>query len=121
MSISLVFLYFKSENTNINTDNITSQVVSQPERKTGYLWKGLFLKNEITLSQVDTSKDPTFNMSPERKKKYMQAMDEAARMAYEKEKLMKGQFHFTYNLADLYRRKGETMTTEILCRWIRRW
>lgn len=23
---------------------------------------------------------------------------------------MKGQFHFTYNLADLYRRKGETMT-----------
>ncbi|MBK6354716.1 MAG: tetratricopeptide repeat protein [Saprospiraceae bacterium] len=30
---------------------------------------------------------------------------------YEKgEKLMKGQFHFTYNLADLYRRKGETLT-----------
>lgn len=37
--------------------------------------------NELTISQVDTSKDPTFSMSSEEKRKYMQSMDESARMA----------------------------------------
>jgi hypothetical protein len=35
--------------------------------------------------QIDTSKDPTFNMTPTEKQKYMQALDEATRMALKEE------------------------------------
>lgn len=69
----------------IKTDQVT-EITGQPERKmdiygkiTGIEW------NEITLLQVDTSKDPTFDMTPTEKKKYMQSMDEAARTALKEE------------------------------------
>lgn len=65
-----------------NTTETTSSVSVQPERKVDIYGKITSIEwNEVTLLQVDTSKDPTFNMSPTEKKKYMMAMDESARMA----------------------------------------
>ncbi len=72
-----------TENTT-QTDSAqsNSSISAQPERKVDIYGKITSIEwNEITLLQVDTSKDPTFTMTPEAKKKYMQAMDEAARMA----------------------------------------
>jgi len=57
-------------------------VSTQPERKVDVYGKITGIEgNEITLLQVDTSKDPTFNMTATEKKKYMQSLDESARMA----------------------------------------
>jgi len=72
------------EKTTTNLDTTTS--ITQPERKMDLYWKVVSQEwNEITLLQVDTSKDPTFNMSPEEKKKYMQSLDEASRQALKEE------------------------------------
>lgn len=66
----------------INVDQIQDTVSTQPERKLDIYGKIISMEwNEISVSQVDISKDPTFNMTSDEKKKYMQAMDEAARMA----------------------------------------
>ena len=70
--------------TNTTTNTVTNQdsISTQPERKVDIYWKVTSIEwNEITLLQVDSSKDPTFNMTPADKKKYMTALDEAARMA----------------------------------------
>jgi len=65
-----------------DTTNQTATVSAQPERKLDIYGKVVSQEwNEITLLQVDTSKDPTFTMTPEEKKKYMTSLDEAARMA----------------------------------------
>jgi len=79
-----------SNETNINTnlidEKVLDTVISQPDRKIDIYWKVISQEwNEITISQVDTSKDSTFNMSPEEKKKYMQSLDEAARIALKEE------------------------------------
>ncbi|MDD2487708.1 MAG: hypothetical protein PHS92_05055 [Candidatus Gracilibacteria bacterium] len=75
-----------SETTNTDIDQIQGSISVQPERKVDIYGKVLSVEgNEITLLQIDTSKDPTFNMSPTEKKKYMMAMDEAARMALKEE------------------------------------
>ncbi len=85
LTISLASCTTSQETTN-TTNNTTSQVATQPERKMDIYGKVTAIEwNEITLSQVDTSKDPTFNMSPEEKKKYMTSLDEAARMALKEE------------------------------------
>ncbi|MEF2175638.1 MAG: hypothetical protein V3575_04145 [Candidatus Absconditabacteria bacterium] len=78
-----------------NTDNTTSSVnddianelsLNQPERKIDIYGKVVSQEgNEITISQVDSSKDPTFNMTPAEKKKYMQSLDESTRMALKEE------------------------------------
>ena len=68
--------------TNTTTDTNSTSTSIQPERKVDIYWKITSIEwNEVTILQVDTSKDPTFNMTPTDKKKYMMAMDEAARMA----------------------------------------
>lgn len=73
-----------TDKTNISSENKQNQDISsaQPERKVDIYWKITSIEwNEVTILQVDTSKDPTFNMTPTEKKKYMQSMDESARMA----------------------------------------
>ena len=58
----------------------------QPERKLDLYGKITWIEwNEITLLQVDTAKDPTFNMTATEKKKYMQSLEESARMALKEE------------------------------------
>ncbi len=64
------------------TENSIAETPVQPDVKVDLYGKIVSMEgNEITVSQVDTSKDPTFNMSADEKRKYMQSMDEAARMA----------------------------------------
>jgi len=68
------------------SSNLPDNSLTQPERKLDVYWKINSIEwNEITLLQVDISKDPTFNMSSDEKKKYMQSMDERARMALKEE------------------------------------
>lgn len=75
-----------TDTTNTNTTQIQSAESAQPERKMDIYGKITSIEwNEISLLQIDTSKDPTFNMSATDKKKYMQAMDESARMALKEE------------------------------------
>lgn len=79
--------------TETNVENITTPTTTtqedntvQPDRKMDIYWKITWIEwNEVTLLQVDTSKDPTFNMTPTEKKKYMQSMDESARTALKEE------------------------------------
>ncbi|EKD44464.1 MAG: hypothetical protein ACD_71C00127G0002 [uncultured bacterium (gcode 4)] len=67
---------------NTSTTQTQDTLSTQPERKVDMYGKITSMEwNEITLLEVDTSKDPTFAMTSEEKKKYMQSMDEAARMA----------------------------------------
>ncbi len=69
----------------VKTDQIT-ETTAQPDRKMDMYGKITWIEwNEITLLQVDTSKDPTFDMTPTEKKKYMQSMDEAARTVLKEE------------------------------------
>ncbi len=72
-----------TENTVVSsTNSVTNTISTQPDRKMDIYGKILSMEwNEISLMQVDTSKDPTFNMTPDEKRKYMQAMDEAARIS----------------------------------------
>lgn len=73
------------EDNTANTDSTEDNTV-QPDRKMDIYWKITWIEwNEVTLLQVDTSKDPTFNMTPTQKKKYMQSMDEGARTALKEE------------------------------------
>ncbi|MDP2104285.1 MAG: hypothetical protein Q8K26_05175, partial [Candidatus Gracilibacteria bacterium] len=66
---------------NTSTTQTQDTLSTQPERKVDMYGKITSMEgNEITLLEVDTSKDPTFAMTSEEKKKYMQSMDEAARM-----------------------------------------
>lgn len=75
-----------ASDTTTNNSNLTTSVLTQPERKMDIYGKVVSQEwNEITLLQVDTSKDPTFNMTPEEKKKYMTSLDEAARIALKEE------------------------------------
>lgn len=87
--ISVLFLILPScskETTQSPEVSNTPQESLQPERKVDIYGKIVSMEwNEITLLQVDTSKDPTFNMTPTQKKKYMQSMDESARMALKEE------------------------------------
>ncbi len=78
--------------TETNVENNTANTVSsqdntvQPDRKMDMYGKITWIEwNEVTLLQVDTSKDPTFDMTPTQKKKYMQSMDEQARTALKEE------------------------------------
>lgn len=85
-SILLVSCTDSNTNTQNTVPTTTTKTVStlpiQPEKKVDIYGKILSMEwNEISVMQVDTSKDPTFNMTPEAKKKYMQAMDEGARTA----------------------------------------
>lgn len=67
-------------------DEQVTETTAQPDRKMDVYGKITWIEwNEITLLQVDTSKDPTFDMTPTEKKKYMQSMDEAARTALKEE------------------------------------
>jgi hypothetical protein len=85
LSLILISCTSNQENTNTTTTT-TSILVTQPERKMDVYGKVIAIEwNEITLSQVDTSKDPTFNMTMEEKKKYMTSLDETARMALKEE------------------------------------
>lgn len=86
MSILLVSCTEAPTNTqNIvsqTTANTTNSVPVQPDKKLDIYGKILSMEwNEVSIMQIDTSKDPTYNMTPEEKKKYMQAMDEGARTA----------------------------------------
>lgn len=68
------------------TETATTSVTVTPERKADLYGKIVSLDgNEATILLVDTSKDPTFSMTSEEKKKYMQSLDEAARMALKQE------------------------------------
>ena len=67
-------------------DEQVTETTAQPDRKMDVYGKITWIEwNEITLLQVDTSKDPTFDMTPTEKKKYMLSMDEAARTALKEE------------------------------------
>lgn len=86
------FLLASCWTTETTTNSVTpttqtqNTVSVQPERKMDIYWKILSMEwNEITMLQVDTSKDPTFEMTPTDKKKYMMAMDESARMAFKEQ------------------------------------
>lgn len=72
-----------SSNVNIDTNNEETNsdlTLTQPDRKMDLYWKITWIEwNEITILESDTSKDPTFNMTSEEKKKYMQSLDETAR------------------------------------------
>jgi len=60
--------------------------IVQPDRKTDIYGKISSMEwNEITLLQVDTSKDPTFSMTSEEKQKYMRSLDESARTTLKEE------------------------------------
>lgn len=90
--LSVIFLSScttsKTETTTTNNDTqLTTTTTSvQPDRKLDIYWKVISMEwNEITLLQVDTSKDPTFNMTPDEKKKYMQSLDDATRTALKEE------------------------------------
>lgn len=87
ISLFMIFSCSNTETTQpISSTTEISQNITQPERKMDIYGKVVSQEwNEITLSQVDTSKDPTFNMTPEEKKKYMQSLDEATRMALKEE------------------------------------
>lgn len=69
------------------TPLVTQDTISvQPESKVDIYGKITSIEwNEVNLLQIDTSKDPTFNMTPTEKQKYMQALDEATRMALKEE------------------------------------
>ncbi len=72
--------------TNALSSNTSTINLSQPERKMDLYWKIISIEwNEVTLLESDVSKDPTFNMTPEEKKKYMQSLDEATRTALKAE------------------------------------
>ncbi|MDD3145585.1 MAG: hypothetical protein PHV23_05780 [Candidatus Gracilibacteria bacterium] len=78
-----------SSDTTTNTSSLDSTIVTtsnQPDRKMDIYGKIISMEgNEITLSQVDTSKDPTFNMTTEEKKKYMASLDDAERTSLKEE------------------------------------
>ncbi|MDD3303189.1 MAG: hypothetical protein PHN31_06555 [Candidatus Gracilibacteria bacterium] len=72
-----------SSNVNIDTNNEETNsdlTLTQPDRKMDLYGKITGIEgNEITILESDTLKDPTFNMTSEEKKKYMQSLDETAR------------------------------------------
>jgi hypothetical protein len=86
-SLFLLFLASCSSQTENTTDTV-SQVneIIQPDRKVDLYGKITGMEgNEISILEVDTSKDPTFNMTPTEKKKYMTSLDESTRMALKEE------------------------------------
>ena len=57
-------------------------VSMQPEYKAELYWKVKQVEwNMFTISEIDTSKDPTINMDSAEKRAYMQSLPEADRMA----------------------------------------
>ena len=75
-----------SNNTNINIENTEDRdaemVSMQPEYKAELYWKVKQVEwNMFTISEIDTSKDPTINMDSAEKRAYMQSLPEADRMA----------------------------------------
>ncbi len=66
-----------------NTENRTEEVLaSQPDYKSDLYWKIKFAEGNIfTITEIDRSKDPTADMASEEKRKYMQSLPEAERMA----------------------------------------
>jgi len=78
------------ENTSINTwinENITinrnEEIASlQPDYKAELYWKVKQIEwNIFTISEIDTSKDPTIEMEQKEKQAYMQSLSEADRTA----------------------------------------
>jgi len=54
----------------------------QPDYKSDLYWKIKSIEwNIFTITEIDRSKDPTIDMTPEEKRKYMQSLSEADRMA----------------------------------------
>ena len=80
-----------TQDTNIVDNNIVTQnteernedILSlQPDYKSDLYWKIKSVEwNIFTITEIDRSKDPTADMSPVDKKKYMQSLPEAERMA----------------------------------------
>lgn len=71
-------------NTNIsNTENRDEEIIAlQPDYKAELYWRVKQIEwNMFTISEIDTSKDPTVDMSTEEKQTYMQSLPEADRMA----------------------------------------
>lgn len=66
-----------------NTENRDEEIVSlQPDHKADLYWKVKSIEwNIFTISEIDTSKDPTIDMTPEEKQAYMQSLPEADRLA----------------------------------------
>ncbi len=66
-----------------NTINRNEEMVSlQPEYKAELYWKIKQIEwNMFTISEIDTSKDPTIEMEQKEKQAYMQSLSEADRMA----------------------------------------
>ena len=69
--------------TSSNLDNRTEELLSmQPDYKSDLYWKIKSVEwNVFTITEIDRSKDPTIDMTPEEKRKYMQSLPEADRMA----------------------------------------
>lgn len=71
------------ENIELTQEEITEQIVNlQPEYKADLYWK--IKSNEwnvYTISEIDTTKDPTIEMEQAEKQAYMQSLSEADRQA----------------------------------------
>ncbi len=77
----------KNENSLNNTPLETSITDLKPERKSELYGKVKSLEgNLVTITLIDLSQDPTAKMAPTEKRKYMQSLSEAERMAL-KEKI----------------------------------
>lgn len=75
-----------SENPSVSVQTTVAEIPQAPSRKLDLYGKIVSMEgNEVTVLETDVSKDPTFNMSPEEKQKYMQSLDEAARTALKEE------------------------------------
>ena len=84
---TLALAWCNTQNTT-QTDDLqeklsqTQQIPDQPDRKMDLYGKIISNEgNEFTIQVVDTTKDPTFNMSPEEKKAYMQKLSQEDRIA----------------------------------------
>jgi len=66
-----------------SAENRNQEIISlQPEYKAELYWKVKSIEwNMFTISEIDTSKDPTIWMEQTEKKAYMQGLSEADRMA----------------------------------------
>jgi len=89
--IGVLLVWCGEVSTDTNTDANPSSVSSselpvQPERKMNLYGKVISMEgNEFTIQETDTTKDPTFDMSPEDKKAYMAKLSEEQRMALKEE------------------------------------
>jgi len=76
----------ETKNNTVSDNNVENRIeeilASQPDYKSDLYWKVRSIEwNIFTITEIDRTKDPTADMTPAEKRKYMQALPESERMA----------------------------------------